>query len=279
MKAIRVLHVSDIHFGRHCLVPMVEAIEAMIATGEFDVVAFSGDMTQRAWKRQLTRGAAFLAHASRHARVIAVPGNHDIEWWWSPLHIFGEAPINRKFRKYIGPDLEPVLRVDGATFVGLNTAQGVSLRTLTKRPRDISIIGDLRWQQVEWAHNEFIASPMSDVRVVVMHHNLLKGELSQRYGFRHPAQVLDWFGQIGVDLVLCGHDHQEGFERRAHAKGGIVVSTAGTTSNRSRGGRPAAVNVIALDKVAIAVRSLVWSSSDRALVPGLEQHFSRGNEA
>jgi WD40 repeat protein len=31
MKTVNILHVSDIHFGRHCLVPMVEAIEAELA--------------------------------------------------------------------------------------------------------------------------------------------------------------------------------------------------------------------------------------------------------
>ena len=252
---------------------MVEAIEAEIATGVYDVVAFSGDLTQRAWKSQLARGAAFLAHAARHARVISVPGNHDVEWWWSPFHVFGDAPIYRKYRRGIGPDLETVLRVPGATFVGLNTAQGVNLRTMTKRPRDISIIGDLRWQQVEWAHNEFIASPSSDARIIVMHHNLLKGELSQRFGLKHHAQVLQWFGQIGVDAVLCGHDHQEGFEYRAHEKGGMVVSTAGTVSNRSRGGRPASVNVLSISGAAIAVHALTWDEA--GLRAGPSRNFQR----
>jgi 3',5'-cyclic AMP phosphodiesterase CpdA len=253
---------------------MVEAIEAEIAKGRFDVVAFSGDLTQRAWKAQLTRGAAFLAHAARFARVIAVPGNHDIEWWWSPLHMFGEELINRKYRRYIGQDLETVLRVPGVTFVGLNTAQGVNPQTITKRPRDLSIIGDLRWQQVEWAHNEFTASPASDARVIVMHHNLLRGELSQRFGLKHPDRVEQWLGQIGVDLVMCGHDHQEGIVYREHAKGGTVVSTAGTISNRSRGGRPSSVNVATISRQAIAVQTLFWSGAG-GLTEGPRQEFQR----
>jgi 3',5'-cyclic AMP phosphodiesterase CpdA len=274
MKPVRILHVSDIHFGRHCLVAMVEAIEAEIAKGSFDVVAFSGDLTQRAWKSQLTRGAAFLAHAARYARVIAVPGNHDVEWWWSPLHVFGDALIHRKYRRFIGAELEPVLRVPGATFVGLNTAQGVNLRTLTKRPRDLSIIGDLRWQQVELAHNEFMSSPATDARVIVMHHNLLKGDLSQRYGLKHPERVAQWFGQIGVDLVLCGHDHQENISARAHAKGRTIVSTAGTISNRSRGGRPASVNVISIASGQIDVQTMVWDQV-QGLSAGTAQSFPR----
>jgi 3',5'-cyclic AMP phosphodiesterase CpdA len=275
MKTVNILHVSDIHFGRHCLVPMVEAIEAEVATGEYDVVAFSGDLTQRAWTAQLTQSASLLTRAARHARVIVVPGHHDVEWWWSPLHVFGDSVINRKYRRFIGAELEPVLRVPGATFVGLNTAQGVNLRTLTKRPRDISIIGDLRWQQVERAHNEFSASPTSDARVIVMHHNLLRGDLSQRFGLRNPDRVSQWFGQIGVDLVLCGHDHQESIASFVHEKGETVVATAGTVSNRSRGGRPSSVNAISISASEIAVRTLIWPAPGGSLTEGKARVFAR----
>ena len=60
-----------------------------------------------------------------------------------------------KYRAYINQDLEPVLRVSGATFVGLNTSQGVSRHTLTWNVRDISIIGHLTRGQVERANAEF----------------------------------------------------------------------------------------------------------------------------
>ena len=60
-----------------------------------------------------------------------------------------KAPLgfgdNRKpyaaYRTWIQEDLEPVLRVPGATFVGLNTSHGVTHRTLTWNLRDISILG------------------------------------------------------------------------------------------------------------------------------------------
>lgn len=275
MSSIRILHVSDIHFGRNCLFPMVEGIEGEIAKGTFDVVAFSGDLTQRAWKPQLARGAAFLARAARHAQVISVPGNHDVEWWWSPMHLFGERPMYRKYRAHVDAELEPVLRVPGATFVGLNSAHGVSARTLTRRPRDISIIGDLRWQQVEWAHNEFLKSPLTDARVIVMHHNLLRGELSQRFGFHHPQQVRQWLEQSEVDLVLCGHDHQEAVAGLTHPKGTMVVSTAGTVSNRSRGQRPQSVHVVTITPNEISVGAMIWSEADSMLKEGPVQSFTR----
>ena len=156
---------------------MIEAIEEHITRDAYDVVAVSGDLSQRARAGEFQRASVFLRDAARVSRVITVPGNHDVAWWRSPMMIRGSKTIYEPYRRFVSRDLEPVLRVPGATFVGLNTAQGVSGRTLTWNMRDISIIGDLRPSQVERAEREFEASPTGDARVIVMHHNPVKGEL------------------------------------------------------------------------------------------------------
>jgi 3',5'-cyclic AMP phosphodiesterase CpdA len=179
------------------------------------------------------------------------------------------------YRRYIDRELEPVLRVPGATFVGLNTAQGVNHRTLTWNLRDISIIGDLRRRQIERARAEFEASPEDHARVIVMHHNPVKGELSRRHGLKDTRRVLGAFANIGVDLVLCGHDHQEAIHFVEHTKKGTVISTAGTVSNRSRGGRPSSVNVISISGTAIDVHTLVWSRAEASFTVGPSQTFDR----
>jgi 3',5'-cyclic AMP phosphodiesterase CpdA len=63
---VRVLHVSDLHFGVHSVAEQVEAIEQMIEHESFDVVAVSGDLTQRARAREFARARAFLSHAQQH---------------------------------------------------------------------------------------------------------------------------------------------------------------------------------------------------------------------
>jgi len=207
--------------------------------------------------------------------VIVVPGNHDVAWWRSPLHVRGAHTIYQPYREYIAQELEPVLRVPGATIVGLNTAQGVSHRTLTWNIRDISIIGDLRRVQIERARAEFEASAEHDARVIVMHHNPVKGELSRRHGLKNTTRILGAFAQIGVDLVCCGHDHQEAIHVVEHTKKGTVISTAGTVSNRSRGNRPSSVNVIRLTEAVIEVSTLVWSSAEGRFAQGPWQCFER----
>ncbi len=273
--ALRVLHVSDLHFGRPADLDLITAIEVLIQEQRFDVVAVSGDVAQRARAGEFQRATTFLRDARRVSRVIVVPGNHDVAWWRSPLHVRGSDTIYEPYRRYIDHELEPVLRVPGATFVGLNTSQGVSLRTLTWNLRDISIIGDLRAAQVAHARAEFDASPAGDARVIVMHHNPVKGDLSQRHGLKNTPQILGAFATIGVDLVLCGHDHQEAVHFVEHTRKGTVISTAGTVSNRSRGGRPSSVNVITILPDVIEVVTRIWSSADSALADGPARRFAR----
>ena len=179
------------------------------------------------------------------------------------------------YRTYVADDLEPVLRAPGATFVGLNTAQGVSVRTLTWNVRDISIIGDLRRRQIEWAHRRFMESPEADARVIVMHHNPVRGELSGRHGLKNTRRVLGGFAQIGVDLVLCGHDHQEAIHFVEHTRKGTIVSTAGTVSNRSRGGRPSSYNVIEIGPAEIRVTPHIWRREGTRFVGGEVRCFAR----
>lgn len=274
-RPVRIFHVSDLHFGRPVDAALIEGIEEHIERDRYDVIAVSGDLSQRARAGEFQRASVFLRDAARVSKVITVPGNHDVAWWRSPMMIRGAETIYEPYRRYVSEELDPVLRVPGATLVGLNTAQGVSRRTLTWNLRDISIIGDLRRSQVERAAAEFHASPPGDARVIVMHHNPVKGELSGRHGLKHTRRILGAFANLGVDVVCCGHDHQEAVHFVEHTKRGTVISTAGTVSNRSRGGRPSSVNVVTIGITAIAVRTLVWSSSDRVLAEGPHRVFQR----
>ena len=93
-----------------------------------------------------------------------------------------------------------------------------------------------------------------DARVIVMHHNPVKGELSKRHGLKNTKKVLGAFAELGVDVVLCGHDHQEAVHFIEHTRKGTVISTAGTVSNRSRGGRPSVFNLVRIDPRAVHIQ-------------------------
>jgi 3',5'-cyclic AMP phosphodiesterase CpdA len=270
-----VFHVSDLHFGRPAVPAQIDAIEEAIQREKFDVVAISGDLSQRSRAGEFQRARAFIRDARKVSETICVPGNHDVMWWKAPLGFGNRDNVYHNYRQFISNELEPVLRVPGATFVGLNTSHGVTWRTLTWNVRDISIIGDLREEQFDRAEEEFSSTPPEDARVIVMHHNPVKGELSQRHGLKRTRQILGRFAQMGVDLILCGHDHQESVHYIEHTRKGTVISTAGTVSSRSRGGRPSSVNVITLGEHTVDVTTRIWSDESRTFVAGPHRMFDR----
>lgn len=269
MTPIRILHTSDLHFGWPAALDRIEALDALIARERYDVVAVSGDLAQRARAGEFQRARVFLDLAARVSAVITVPGNHDVAWWFAPLGVGDRDRLYAKYRRYISPNLEPVLRVPGATFVGINTAHGVAWGSLTLNPRDVSIIGNVEAAQIERVAQEFSAAPAGDAKVVVMHHNPTRGELSHRFGITRPNTTMAAFNRIGVNLVLSGHDHQEAI----HDVGGTVVVTAGTLSERTRGGRPASLDVCTISEQSIEVAQLVWEQG--SFVAGPVRCFAR----
>lgn len=270
-----VFHVSDLHFGWPAVPEQIDAIERIIQESKFDAVAISGDLTQRARAGEFQRAAAFIRDAKKVSRVITIPGNHDVKWWRAPLSIGNRGKIYANYRSFIDRDLEPVMHLPGATFVGLNTSHGVTWRTLTWNLRDISIIGDIHKHQLDEAKDLFEKAPPRDARVIVMHHNPVRGELSQRHGLKNTQKILGAFAEMGVDLVCCGHDHQESVHYIEHTRKGTVISTAGTISNRSRGGRPSSVNVIEIGQQTIDVTTHVWSREQGTFVKGPHKCFKR----
>jgi 3',5'-cyclic AMP phosphodiesterase CpdA len=270
-----VFHASDLHFGHPAVPEQYEAIEALIQDRRYDVVAISGDLSQRARAGEFQRARVFIQRAELVSKVIVVPGNHDVAWWRAPFGVGDEQKLLANYKTFISRDIEPVLRVPGATFVGVNTAHGVARWTLTWNLRQLSVIGTVRRYQLERLRAEFGRSPAGDARVVVMHHNPVKGELSQRHGLMDTKRVLGALADMEVDLVLCGHDHQEAIHYIEHTRKGTVISTAGTMSNRARGGRPSSVNSIRITPENIEVATLVWSSESRNFAPGPTKCFAR----
>ena len=105
-----------------------------------------------------------------------------------------------------------------------------------------------------------------------MHHNLLRGPLSNRMGLARWKTAQRRVAEAGTEIVLCSHDHQEGAEQ---LEGKVVVSTAGTLSKRSRGGRPVSFNVVTIDPTAVQVTFFRWDSNRRRFQPSDTAAFAR----
>lgn len=260
---VRVLHVSDIHCGRPFVAAHVEAALEVATASPWQAIVVSGDMSQRARDVEFLAARDILDRFRAIAPTLVVPGNHDAAWWHAPFG-FGEyARVHARYRHYIAPDLEPTVEAPGVTLVGLNSAWGTRPEALTWYPRDWRVKGGLTPAQLARAQQRLAAAAPGDLRLLVVHHNVVRGRLSNRWGLKAPLRALDAIAAMPVDVVCTGHDHEERAEIVERPTGRFVLSAANTLSNRMRGRRPSALNVI--DATATTITVTAWGyDADRA---------------
>ena len=255
---VQLLHISDLHFGAHADVEQVEAVERMIPDLRPDVVVVSGDLAQRARHGEFQRARAFTTLAAKTAPVYVLPGNHDLSWWWRPLVPFGRDILYRKYRRYFGADLTPTLTLPGAAVIaGALTSDGAAWGSLTTRIADTAVKGHLPKSEYLRVRGVFAEAAPELARVLVVHHNVLRGEISGRMGLAHWRRAQRRIIESGAEVVLCGHDHQEGAEMLGDR---VVVSTAGTLCTRARGGRPSSFNFVTIDPTAVQITFFRWEA-------------------
>lgn len=246
--AIRLAHISDIHFGGENG-PAVAACTEMLNEGDFDLVVVSGDLTRFAEVGEFEAAAAWLAKIK--APKLVTPGNHDAPYLAWAERIF--TPF-RRYERLIGPAAAQTHLGGGFAVRGLNTARGA-------QPRINWSKGQISRRQVAAAVEWFETAHADCVRLVACHHPLtemLGGPMTARV-WGGPAAAKD-FAEAKVDLVLSGHIHAPFIwplpfgDRKTYAVG------AGTLSLRERG-VPASFNVIEIERAAMVVAALGWTGS------------------
>lgn len=269
---VTIAHLSDLHFGRDADLDQIDALEALIPELHPDAVVITGDLSQRARHGELQSALRFTKTMRRVAPTLVIPGNHDVEWWRSPFGLLGRQRRYRKYRLYFGPELSPRLEIPGAVFASALTSHGVSFGSMTWNLNDLAVKGHLPSREVERVGRELAVAPPGAARIVVMHHNLLPGAISGRMGLARWRKAQAALLATGADLVLCGHDHQEGCGQLENA---FVVGTAGTHTDRCRGGRPSAFNLVSIDQTSIAIQHHRWDGKQRGFVPSDRERFAR----
>lgn len=281
-----IVHISDLHFGRPAASGRLEALKSSIPALEPDAVAVSGDLTQRCTHREFEEAKAYLDDIEKVAPYIVIPGNHDIRWLGAVVRNIGGAGLLQKkahdfkysrYKNHISEDLNPSLRVPGdpeVVIAAMNTSHGVIRGSLTTRIKDIGVIGRVRRKDVGRAREVFENAPEGAVRVAMIHHNPLRGEVSGRHGLANTKNALRAFGLMGAEVVLCGHDHQDAVHNVEEYAPGLVISTAGTISDRERPGRASSFNVVEVDGENIHVTTHSWREGS-GFEPSRETSFSR----
>lgn len=229
------LQISDPHFG-------TEQPEVLAALERFAhelaprVVVLSGDITQRATRRQFAAARAFTERIGAPA-LVAVPGNHDIPLFQLGARLF--SPYGR-YAEAFGADLEPVFESHDWLVVAVNT-------TRWYRHED----GEVSAAQIERVAARLARAAPSQLRVVVTHQPVLvtRPEDLRNRLHGHEAAIARWCA-AGMDLILGGHIHLP-FVRPLPAAGTAWAVQAGTAvSTRVRGGHPNSVNVLRIAEAA-----------------------------
>jgi 3',5'-cyclic AMP phosphodiesterase CpdA len=273
---VQIVHLADLHFGGVADIRQIEAFEAILPDLHPDAVVIAGDLSQRARHGEFQRARAFVNMVRETAPALVIPGNHDVQWWERPLIPFSRDILTQKYRRYFGDELTPTLTVPGAVIAGALTSHGIAWGSLTPRLRDLAVKGHLPKREYTRVKALFSGADPADARVLVVHHNVLRGDISQRMGLAHWRRAQERILDSGADVVLCGHDHQEGADMLG---GKVVVSTAGTLSTRSRAGRPSCFNFVTIEPTAVQITFFRWDRDRGRFRASDTFAFARGGGA
>jgi 3',5'-cyclic AMP phosphodiesterase CpdA len=234
---IRIAHISDVHFGRIRKNEIVDALLHDVHLSEPDLVAISGDMTQRAYSWQYRDAREFVG--AFRPPVLVVPGNHDV-WpmWWPSRRI--KTPVSR-FESVINADLSPMVKLPGAWVMGLNSAHGKTVKGGLVTPA-----------QADKVREAFRGGP--DVRVLVIHHPLAPVPHASKADVCVGGLDLLAAAQASrVHAVLSGHLHVA--QNIRSEQGPILVHAGTATSTRGRGPDKEAntYNIVELDGQSVVV--------------------------
>ena len=239
------IHLSDLHFGR--IDPAILApLAQFIGEVKPDVVAISGDLTQRARTAEFIAAREFLA-AIPFPQIV-VPGNHDV-----PLRNLVSRFARRldRYTRYISADLQPVYADEEMVVAGVNTARALTWKD-----------GRINRRQLDKLRATLQAIPPGSTKIVVTHHPFdLPARASGRVVGRSRL-AMKTMAECRVDLLLAGHFHiadtsQTAKRYKMPGYSAIIVSSGTSTSTRGRG-QPNSLNVIQIDRPNLTIERRTW---------------------
>jgi 3',5'-cyclic AMP phosphodiesterase CpdA len=227
---LTILHISDLHFGPPYVPQVGDALRQIAPTLRPDVIVVSGDLTQRAKRRQFAAARRFLDGLPPVPKLV-VPGNHDV-----PLYRVHERLFwpHAGFREHIAADLDQVLALDQAVFVALDSTA----------PYTAITNGRLRRRQLDFCREAFRRAAPAAPRIVVAHHHFVRApDYLRDPTLRGSRRALRVFQEAGVEMILGGHLHRayigNTLDRSPGRRGdaGILIVQSGTTTSRRGRGR------------------------------------------
>jgi 3',5'-cyclic AMP phosphodiesterase CpdA len=232
MKTI--VHISDLHFGKEKK-EVVEALSTSIEKQKPDLIAVSGDLTQRAFPSQFNSAVSFLD--SFDCPKVIVPGNHDI-----PVYNIIErlADPFKRFCHLVCCEDYPCHEDDEIAVLGVNSVENRTWKS-----------GRLINAQIDRIEQLFNQIDDKLLKILVIHHNLIffPFEKSEKKVLS-STRILNRLITSSVDVILLGHDHRSMVvglpQSRTRPPKAILVKAGTAVSTRTRG-EVNSYNVLILD--------------------------------
>ena len=264
----KILHISDLHFGAPYVEEAGEALQRIVPTLDPDAIVVSGDLSQRAKGSEFEEARRFLDRLPQ-VPMLVIPGNHDV-----PLYRVAERFLSphKNYCEVITPDLKPIMQLDEAILVGLDSTA----------PRRAITNGRINTNQLEHCERIFAEAPPEVARIVVAHHHFAPGPDYLRDRTMPKARrAIDCFVDQGVEMILGGHLHRsyignslDFFPGNQRDRGIIIVQCGTTTSSRGRGRErnENTFNLISVGPRSLSVTHYMYFEKRREFAP-LSQHL------
>jgi 3',5'-cyclic AMP phosphodiesterase CpdA len=261
-----IAHLSDLHFGRidRAVLPV---LAQTIRDARPDVVVVSGDLTQRARRREFGEARAFLG--TLPLPQVIVPGNHDVPLYNVYMRAF--HPL-RRFDQFFGEHTAPFHADDEVAIAGVNTARSLTFKD-----------GRINDEQVAEVCRRMPAGEHL-IRIVVTHHPFHGTEARPGDGLVGRASMaMAGFSRCRIDLVLSGHLHAGDAALSAqhyeHADYSALLVQAGTATSVRRRGEANSFNLIRVDRPRVTIERWSWDETRAGFAVAARERFVKAGDA
>ena len=239
-----------------------------------DAVIISGDLTQRAKREQFEAAKRYIRRLPNVPQLV-IPGNHDV-----PLYRIFERMFHPHalYQEIISKELNPVLKIEGAVIVGLDSTA----------PHSAISNGRIFKWQLDACEEAIRDAPSDQARIVVAHHHFAPApDYLHDRNMPNSKRAIERFADLNVDMILGGHLHRAyignslDFYPGSHRDRGIIIAQCGTTTSRRGRGREReknSLNEIVIAKETISITHYMYFH-ERAAFEAISRHsFRRGND-
>lgn len=197
-----------------------------------DAVVMSGDATSLYDEEGFARFAELMEEVKLVAadRVIAVPGNHDVDWTKDPdsdskYELFLKYTRAKGMRTPLcgagdfpddpgATDARPIIELNDSLIVAVNSANWCGTQLAAAgggtETHDIARVGEKQLDRLTDMVRDLDSA--GKVRIAVLHHHLLPvtedEEIKKFESFTNLARLRGWLREHRFHVVLHGHKHQ-----------------------------------------------------------------------